>query len=50
MGDADRFGIMDSDGTFITPNQVIFVLLYYLNKINRMAQVLWSKLDDISYR
>jgi alpha-D-glucose phosphate-specific phosphoglucomutase len=31
-GDADRFGIIDSDGTFITPNQVISVLLYHLNK------------------
>ena len=31
-GDADRFGIIDSDGTFITPNQVIAVLLYYLVK------------------
>ncbi|MDR1433906.1 phosphoglucomutase/phosphomannomutase family protein [Candidatus Endomicrobiellum devescovinae] len=31
-GDADRFGIIDSDGTFITPNQVIPVLLYHLNK------------------
>ncbi|MDR2436993.1 MAG: phosphoglucomutase/phosphomannomutase family protein [Endomicrobium sp.] len=31
-GDADRFGIIDCDGTFITPNQVISVLLYHLNK------------------
>ncbi len=31
-GDADRFGIIDSDGTFITPNQVIPILLYHLNK------------------
>jgi len=31
-GDADRFGVIDSDGTFITPNQVIPVLLYHLNK------------------
>jgi alpha-D-glucose phosphate-specific phosphoglucomutase len=31
-GDADRFGVIDTDGTFITPNQVISVLLYYLNK------------------
>ncbi|MDR1122443.1 MAG: phosphoglucomutase/phosphomannomutase family protein [Endomicrobium sp.] len=31
-GDADRFGVIDSDGTFITPNQVISVLLYHLNK------------------
>jgi alpha-D-glucose phosphate-specific phosphoglucomutase len=31
-GDADRFGIIDFDGTFISPNQVISVLLYHLNK------------------
>ncbi|MDR0820477.1 MAG: phosphoglucomutase/phosphomannomutase family protein [Endomicrobium sp.] len=30
--DADRFGIIDSDGTFITPNQVIPILLYHLNR------------------
>ncbi|OGS20022.1 MAG: hypothetical protein A2252_01885 [Elusimicrobia bacterium RIFOXYA2_FULL_39_19] len=31
-GDADRFGIVDSDGTYITPNQVISLLLYNLAK------------------
>ncbi|MDR0486027.1 MAG: phosphoglucomutase/phosphomannomutase family protein [Elusimicrobiota bacterium] len=31
-GDADRFGIIDSNGTFITPNQIIALLLYHLNK------------------
>ncbi|MDR3253534.1 MAG: phosphoglucomutase/phosphomannomutase family protein [Endomicrobium sp.] len=31
-GDADRFGIIDADGTFITPNQIISVILYHLNK------------------
>ncbi|MCL2143985.1 MAG: phosphoglucomutase/phosphomannomutase family protein [Endomicrobia bacterium] len=31
-GDADRFGIIDSNGDFITPNQVLPVLLYHLNK------------------
>ncbi|GHT38909.1 phosphoglucomutase [Endomicrobiia bacterium] len=31
-GDSDRFGIIDSDGTFITPNQAIPVLLCHLNK------------------
>ena len=29
-GDADRFGIIDSDGTFITPNQLVAVLTDYL--------------------
>jgi len=29
-GDADRFGILDSDGTFISPNYVIALLFDYL--------------------
>jgi phosphoglucomutase len=29
-GDADRFGIIDRDGTFITPNQLIAILTDYL--------------------
>ena len=29
-GDADRFGILDRDGSFITPNQVIALLADYL--------------------
>jgi phosphoglucomutase len=29
-GDADRFGIIDSDGTYITPNQVICLLFLHL--------------------
>ncbi|MEO8649446.1 MAG: phosphoglucomutase/phosphomannomutase family protein, partial [Acidobacteriota bacterium] len=29
-GDADRFGIIDSDGTFITPNQLVALLTDYL--------------------
>ncbi|MCX8095102.1 MAG: phosphoglucomutase/phosphomannomutase family protein [Caldisericia bacterium] len=31
-GDADRFGIISSDGTFITPNEVLSLLSYYLGK------------------
>ncbi len=31
-GDADRFGIIDSDGTFITPNQVLGLALYHLHR------------------
>lgn len=31
-GDADRFGIVDADGTFITPNQIIAILLNHLVK------------------
>jgi len=29
-GDADRFGIVDSNGTFISPNHVIALVLYHL--------------------
>ena len=31
-GDADRFGIIDSDGSFISPNQVLALLTDYLIK------------------
>lgn len=31
-GDADRFGIVDRDGTWITPNQVLALALYHLKK------------------
>ncbi len=31
-GDADRFGIIDAGGTYITPNQVITLLFYHLLK------------------
>ncbi len=31
-GDADRFGIVDSDGTWLTPNQVLALALYHLKK------------------
>lgn len=29
-GDADRFGIIDSDGTFIIANQVLYLIYYHL--------------------
>jgi phosphoglucomutase len=31
-GDADRFGVVDSDGTWLTPNQVLALALYHLVK------------------
>lgn len=31
-GDADRFGVIDSDGTWLTPNQVLALTLYHLVK------------------
>jgi alpha-D-glucose phosphate-specific phosphoglucomutase len=31
-GDADRFGIVDSDGTWLAPNQVLPLTLYHLKK------------------
>ncbi len=29
-GDADRFGIIDSDGSYIIPNQVLYLIYYHL--------------------
>ena len=31
-GDADRFGVIDKDGSFIEPNDVILLAAYHLNK------------------
>jgi len=31
-GDADRFGIVDQDGTWLTPNQILAMALYHLKK------------------
>ena len=31
-GDADRFGILDTDGSFISPNETIALLLYHMIK------------------
>lgn len=51
-GDSDRFGVIDSDGTFLTPNEVIFLTAYHLhnNKGKEGAilrsQVTTSMLDD----
>jgi len=38
-GDADRFGIVDADGTYITPNQVITLLFYHLLKSRNQKHV-----------
>jgi phosphoglucomutase len=32
-GDADRFGILDADGTYINPNQVLALVLDYLCRV-----------------
>ncbi len=51
-GDSDRFGVMDSDGTFLTPNEVIFLTAYHLHKNKGIdgsivrSQVTTSLLDD----
>lgn len=34
-GDADRFGIVDKDGTWLTPNQILTLALYHLKKNRR---------------
>ncbi|MGD0621929.1 MAG: phosphoglucomutase/phosphomannomutase family protein [Thermacetogeniaceae bacterium] len=31
-GDAGRFGVIDRDGSFISPNEVIYMLLHYLTE------------------
>lgn len=34
-GDADRLGIIDEEGTYVTPNQVMSLLYYYLLKYKK---------------
>jgi alpha-D-glucose phosphate-specific phosphoglucomutase len=36
-GDADRFGIVDRDGSFIEPNYIIALLLDYLVRVKKMT-------------
>jgi phosphoglucomutase len=35
-GDADRFGILDADGSFIEPNYIIALLLDYLIRVRKI--------------
>ncbi len=36
-GDADRFGILDADGSYIEPNYIIALLLDYLLRVRKMT-------------
>lgn len=36
-GDADRFGILDADGSYIEPNYIIALLLDYLIRVRKMS-------------
>ncbi len=36
-GDADRFGIIDSDGSYIEPNYIIALLLDYLIRVRKIS-------------
>jgi phosphomannomutase len=36
-GDADRFGILDRDGSFLNPNEILSLLFYYLVKNKRLS-------------
>lgn len=36
-GDADRFAVVDHDGTFFTPNQLLCLLTYHLHKNRGMS-------------
>ncbi|MCL4386207.1 MAG: phosphoglucomutase/phosphomannomutase family protein [Cyanobacteria bacterium] len=35
-GDADRFGVIDGKGTFISPNNIISLILYYLTTVKNL--------------
>jgi len=36
-GDADRFGILDADGSYIEPNYIIALLLDYLIRVRKLS-------------
>ncbi|MCX6347366.1 MAG: phosphoglucomutase/phosphomannomutase family protein [Actinobacteria bacterium] len=36
-GDADRFGVIDNRGVFISPNNVISLILYYLAEVKQLC-------------
>ena len=48
-GDADRFGIIDSDGTFISPNQVLALLLSHLLKRRKWKGVVARSVATSSF-
>lgn len=48
-GDADRFGIVDRDGTFISPNQVLALLLNHLVKTRNWKGVVARSVMTTSF-
>jgi phosphomannomutase len=38
IGNADRFGIVDEDGTFFRPNYIIALLLNYLLESRKLEE------------
>jgi len=48
-GDADRFGIVDKDGTFISPNQVLALLLHHLVKTRNWKGVVARSVMTTSF-
>ena len=39
-GDADRFGVIDENGVYVTPNEVIAILFKHLVKNKKPEKVL----------
>ncbi len=48
-GDADRFGIIDADGSFISPNQVLALLLAHLLKTRKWKGVVARSVATSSF-
>jgi len=48
-GDSDRFGIVDNDGTFISPNQVLALLLNHLVKTRKWKGVVARSVMTTSF-
>ena len=48
-GDSDRFGIVDRDGTFISPNQVLALLLNHLVKTRNLKGIVARSVMTTSF-
>jgi len=47
-GDADRFGVIDSKGIFISPNNVISIILYYLASVKNLNGKQYSAVRTVA--
>jgi alpha-D-glucose phosphate-specific phosphoglucomutase len=47
-GDADRFGVIDNRGVFISPNNVISLILYYLAEVKQFNGLQYKAIRSVA--